>query len=103
MFTQCYLLGRTDPLLEIAMELEKMAMSDEYFKSRNLYPNVDFYSGKHADLPDQAFHDMAKCPADEHVPMKRNCVACLGGACVNVHGKKPNSHARRSVHTCERG
>jgi len=34
-----------DPLLEIAVELEKIALSDEYFVSRKLYPNVDFYSG----------------------------------------------------------
>lgn len=34
-----------DPLLEIAKQLEKVALEDEYFKSRNLYPNVDFYSG----------------------------------------------------------
>ncbi|KRX04979.1 Citrate synthase-like, core [Pseudocohnilembus persalinus] len=34
-----------EPLVEIAMELEKIALSDEYFISRNLYPNVDFYSG----------------------------------------------------------
>ncbi|KAI8476166.1 MAG: hypothetical protein J3K34DRAFT_455912 [Monoraphidium minutum] len=34
-----------DPLLEIAMELEKIAVRDEYFVKRNLYPNVDFYSG----------------------------------------------------------
>ena len=34
-----------DPLLAIAKKLEKVALEDEYFKSRNLYPNVDFYSG----------------------------------------------------------
>jgi len=34
-----------DPLLELAMELEKIALEDEYFVSRKLYPNVDFYSG----------------------------------------------------------
>jgi citrate synthase len=33
------------PLLELAMELERIALEDEYFVSRNLYPNVDFYSG----------------------------------------------------------
>ncbi len=33
------------PLLEIAVELEKRALDDEYFTSRKLYPNVDFYSG----------------------------------------------------------
>jgi len=32
-------------LLDSAMELEKVALEDDYFKSRNLYPNVDFYSG----------------------------------------------------------
>jgi citrate synthase len=34
-----------DPLLDIAYELEEMARSDSYFVDRNLYPNVDFYSG----------------------------------------------------------
>ncbi len=34
-----------DPLLKVAMELEKVALSDPYFVERKLYPNVDFYSG----------------------------------------------------------
>ncbi|MDB5998369.1 MAG: gltA, partial [Rhizobacter sp.] len=34
-----------DPILKLAMELEKIALEDEYFVSRKLYPNVDFYSG----------------------------------------------------------
>ena len=34
-----------DPLLEMAIELEKIALHDDYFVSRKLYPNVDFYSG----------------------------------------------------------
>jgi citrate synthase len=38
-------LGINDPVLEIAKGLEEAALSDPYFKSRNLYPNVDFYSG----------------------------------------------------------
>lgn len=38
-------LGIDDPLLDIAIELEQAALNDEYFKERNLYPNVDFYSG----------------------------------------------------------
>jgi citrate synthase len=39
-------LGMTDdPMLDIARELEKIALEDEYFISRNLYPNIDFYSG----------------------------------------------------------
>lgn len=38
-------LGIKDPMLDMAMELERIALSDEYFISRKLYPNVDFYSG----------------------------------------------------------
>ncbi|MBO5996330.1 MAG: citrate synthase [Acetobacter sp.] len=36
---------KDDPLLDLAMELENVALSDEYFVQRKLYPNVDFYSG----------------------------------------------------------
>ena len=38
-------LGVQDPLLELAMELEGMALKDQYFIDKKLYPNVDFYSG----------------------------------------------------------
>ena len=38
-------LGVVDPLLDIAKELEEIALSDEYFRERKLYPNVDFYTG----------------------------------------------------------
>ncbi|MCP1199339.1 citrate synthase [Notoacmeibacter sp. MSK16QG-6] len=39
-------LGITDdPLLDVAMELEKIALTDEYFVEKKLYPNIDFYSG----------------------------------------------------------
>lgn len=38
-------LGINDPQLELAMKLEEIALSDEYFVKRKLYPNVDFYSG----------------------------------------------------------
>ena len=38
-------LGVNDPVLDIAKSLEEEALSDSYFKDRNLYPNVDFYSG----------------------------------------------------------
>jgi len=36
---------KNDPVLEVAQELEKIALEDEYFVSKKLYPNVDFYSG----------------------------------------------------------
>ncbi len=51
-------LGVKDPLLEIAKKLEKVALEDEYFKARNLYPNVDFYSGiiyKAINIPTEMF------------------------------------------------
>ncbi|MBA4137391.1 MAG: citrate (Si)-synthase [Opitutus sp.] len=38
-------LGKSDPLLDIAKNLEQAALKDDYFVSRKLYPNVDFYSG----------------------------------------------------------
>jgi citrate synthase len=51
-------LGIDDPLLDIAKKLEKIALEDEYFKDRNLYPNVDFYSGiiyKAIGIPTEMF------------------------------------------------
>jgi len=36
---------KNDPLLDIAVELEKIALNDDYFVQRKLFPNVDFYSG----------------------------------------------------------
>ncbi len=50
--------GRNDPLLDIALRLEEIALKDEYFVSRNLYPNVDFYSGlilREAGIPYDMF------------------------------------------------
>jgi citrate synthase len=38
-------MDRPDPLLEVAFQLEEIALSDDYFVSRKLYPNVDFYTG----------------------------------------------------------
>jgi citrate synthase len=38
-------MGKSDPLLDIAMKLEEKALADDYFIERNLYPNVDFYTG----------------------------------------------------------
>jgi citrate synthase len=45
-------------LLSIAKQLEQVALEDDYFKSRNLYPNVDFYSGiiyKAIGIPTEMF------------------------------------------------
>jgi citrate synthase len=38
-------MDKPDPLLEIALQLEEIALADDYFVSRKLYPNVDFYTG----------------------------------------------------------
>jgi len=51
-------LGVSDPLLDIALRLEEVALSDEFFISRKLYPNVDFYTGliyKAMGLPTRMF------------------------------------------------
>jgi citrate synthase len=51
-------LGIDDPMLDIAKKLEQVALEDEYFKARNLYPNVDFYSGiiyKAIGIPTEMF------------------------------------------------
>ncbi len=54
-------LGVNSKLLEIAMDLERIALSDEYFAKRRLYPNVDFYSGiifKALGIPTPSFTAM---------------------------------------------
>jgi len=51
-------LGVEEPLVDIAMALEKVALEDDYFVSRNLYPNVDFYTGtayKAMGIPKEMF------------------------------------------------
>jgi citrate synthase len=51
-------LGVSDPLLDIAMRLEEVALADDYFVERKLYPNVDFYTGviyKAMGFPANAF------------------------------------------------
>jgi citrate synthase len=42
---EVFAVTRPSPLLPIALELERIALADDYFRSRRLYPNVDFYSG----------------------------------------------------------
>jgi citrate synthase len=57
--------SKESPLLDIAIELEKRALDDEYFTSRKLYPNVDFYSGliyEALGIPTDAFTVMFAIP-----------------------------------------
>jgi citrate synthase len=42
---EVFKVSRRNPLLDVALELERIALEDDYFVSRRLYPNVDFYSG----------------------------------------------------------
>jgi citrate synthase len=62
-------LGIHDPLLDIAKQLEEIALKDDYFVERKLYPNVDFYSGiiyRALGIPTNMFTVMfasAACPA----------------------------------------
>ena len=54
-----------EPMIDIAMELERIALSDEYFIKRKLYPNVDFYSGviyKALGIPTEMFTIMFTLP-----------------------------------------
>ena len=58
------IVGR-EPLVDIARELEKIALSDDYFVSRKLYPNIDFYTGviyKALDIPTEMFTVMFSLP-----------------------------------------
>jgi citrate synthase len=58
-------LGVKNPLLEVALELERIALSDDYFIERKLYPNVDFYSGiiyQALDIPVDMFPVMFAIP-----------------------------------------
>lgn len=58
------IVGR-ESLIDIAMELEKIALTDEYFIKRKLYPNVDFYSGviyKALGIPTEMFTIMFTLP-----------------------------------------
>ncbi|WP_119068369.1 citrate synthase [Rubrobacter indicoceani] len=57
--------GKQSPLLDVAIELEKRALDDEYFTDRKLYPNVDFYSGliyEAMRIPTDAFTVMFAIP-----------------------------------------
>jgi len=53
--------NNTNPMFELALQLEEIALSDDYFIDRNLYPNVDFYSGliyEAMDIPKEMFTAM---------------------------------------------
>ena len=74
-----------DPLMDIAKELEEMARSDSYFVDRNLYPNVDFYSGillKALNIPIDMFTVLCDFESLTGLPTTANYVhARIGRPC----------------------
>jgi citrate synthase len=65
MADEVFAVTRPSPLLPVALELERIALQDEYFVSRKLYPNVDFYSGliyEALGLPAEMFTVMFAIP-----------------------------------------
>ena len=91
-----------NPLLDIALELEKIALEDEYFVKRKLYPNVDFYSGliyEALGLPVEMFPVMFAIGAHERLdrPVARD--ARRPGA--EDRAPAPDLHGRpRAATTC---
>ena len=79
-------LGRSDnPLFELALRLEEIALKDEYFVSRKLYPNVDFYSGHHLQR--------ARHPAlDVHGDVRDRAHRGLGGALAGDDRRSGHAH-----------
>ena len=65
-----------NPLLDIALELERIALEDEYFVKRKLYPNVDFYSGPH--LPGHGLPG-GHVPGALRHPAHRGLAGAVGG------------------------
>ena len=92
-------LGRSDnPLLELALRLEEIALKDEYFIARKLYPNVDFYSGRHLQRD--------RHPAlDVHGDVRDRAHRGLGGALAGDDLRSGHAHrpAAAAVHRARRG
>ena len=78
-------LAPNDPLLDIALRLEEVALADDYFISRRLYPNVDFYSGiiyRAIGFPDEMFTPLFVVGRDRRV----------GGPLAGAHDLRRQPH-----------
>ena len=73
-------LGKVDPLLDLAIELEQIALADDYFIERKLYPNVDFYSGV-------IYKAMGFPTADVHRAVRDRAAARLDRALARDDGR----------------
>ena len=79
-------LGRTDnPLFELALRLEEIALKDEYFVSRKLYPNVDFYSGI-------IYSALGHSALDVHGDVRDRAHRGLGGALARDDQRSGHAH-----------
>ncbi len=89
-----------NPKLDIAVELEKHALDDDYFTERKLYPNVDFYSGliyEALNLPPDMFTVMFAIPA--HLRLDRPVARDAGGRGDQDRTAAPDLHRGRARRT----
>src|SRR6266542_1476124 len=73
-----------NPLLEIALELERIALQDDYFVTRKLYPNVDFYSGL---IYQVMVFPMDMFPVLFAIPRTDGCIAQCDEMALHSHQK----------------
>ena len=105
-----------NPLLDIALELERIALQDEYFVKRKLYPNVDFYSGliyEAMGFPVEMFPVLFAIPrtvgwvravgGDGHGPGAEDCPPAPGVHRLQAPRLRPHGEARREVSPGARG
>ena len=93
---------KDDPLLDLAMELEKIALSDRYFVDRKLYPNVDFYSGiilKAMGFPTEHVYRPVRCRAHRGLgePMEGDD----GGSGAAHRPPAADLHGRPAARLCD--
>ncbi len=94
---------QNDPLFKLAMELETIALEDEYFVEKKLYPNVDFYSGivqKALGIPTQMFTCIFALARTVGWIAQWDEMICRSGA--EDRPSAPALHRRRRSATCRR-
>ena len=87
-----------DPLLKVAIELERIALQDEYFIEKKLYPNIDFYSGitlRALGFPDQHVHRAVRAGA--HRRLDRAVEGDAGGSAPEDRPSAPDLYRRENA------
>ena len=77
-------MNKPDPLLDLAMQLEEVALADDYFVERKLYPNVDFYTG--------VIYKAMGFPTDVHGAVRTRPLARLDRAVARDDGRPDDAH-----------